>query len=493
MSLHARGRRSVNIGIVVLAIAIAYAGLGYPGLDTPGPDPRLAAIVTDLELAGTEPRVETKLRALIARALDAPESPEAWGALGMNLDVHGFDSEAVQVYRGTIELAPDEFRWPYYLAIHLHEGGYPEALRWFERGRELRRDYVPLLIRHGQALLDIGELDGADSTFTVLLEADSSLAVAYLMLGRSFLARDDLEGARDWLLGGLKVDPQDGAIHAMLVEVYRQLGEARDSELSRIRARLYSQPSGIDDPLYSELMLETVSSRGFLMRGQAYLKSGQPGLALREFDAALEARPSDPFVLDKRGQALQGLKRFEEAVEHHRAAVGLLPTSLVPRLNLASAHLWQREVAEAVAHADTARQLHPTSAQAHLSLGMYTMVAGDRSAAIDIFRRGLDDADFDTRIATRLAWLLATSVPDELRNGEEALQLAMAVCEIDGYGVPETLDVLAAAYAEVGRFGEAVTIASEARRLAWVDRKSNLVRTIERRLGLYAAGRPHRE
>ena len=65
-----------------------------------------------------------------------------------------------------------------------------------------------------------------------------------------------------------------------------------------------------------------------------------------------------------------------------------------------------------------------------------------------------------------LAWVLATSPKAELRNGAEAVRLAERACELTHYGEPLFIGTLAAAYAEAGRFPEAVTTAEKAEQLA---------------------------
>jgi len=65
-----------------------------------------------------------------------------------------------------------------------------------------------------------------------------------------------------------------------------------------------------------------------------------------------------------------------------------------------------------------------------------------------------------------LAWVLATCPDAGLRNGPEAVRLAGHACELTHYGRPLFIGTLAAAYAEAGRFPEAVTTAEKAEQLA---------------------------
>jgi rhomboid protease GluP len=55
-----------------------------------------------------------------------------------------------------------------------------------------------------------------------------------------------------------------------------------------------------------------------------------------------------------------------------------------------------------------------------------------------------------------LAWMLATDRDDARRDGAEAVKLAESACQKDNWKDPQYLDTLAAAYAEVGRWDDAV-------------------------------------
>jgi tetratricopeptide (TPR) repeat protein len=92
-----------------------------------------------------------------------------------------------------------------------------------------------------------------------------------------------------------------------------------------------------------------------------------------------------------------------------------------------------------------------------------------------------------------LAWLLATSPDAALRNGPEAVQLAEHGCAVTSRRDPMLLDTLAAAYAEAGRFPEAISAAQEALALARTTGDEATVVRTENLLGLFQSGRPFRE
>lgn len=118
----------------------------------------------------------------------------------------------------------------------------------------------------------------------------------------------------------------------------------------------------------------------------------------------------------------------------------------------------------------------------------------DRAKAIENYRLSLQLAPEDPRTLRDLAWLLATSPEPQLRDGAEALRLldAAEVALKAGWPPMDLLDTRAAAYAELGRFDEAVQTAQEALRQA--KRVSSEVQTdkLTARLRLYEKRRPYR-
>jgi cytochrome c-type biogenesis protein CcmH/NrfG len=89
-----------------------------------------------------------------------------------------------------------------------------------------------------------------------------------------------------------------------------------------------------------------------------------------------------------------------------------------------------------------------------------------------------------------LAWIMATDENASLRNAGEAVQLAERLCAATKHQQGNDLDILAAAYAEAGRFDDAVEAAQKAQELAAASGQQELAQHIQERLKLYRAGRP---
>ena len=73
------------------------------------------------------------------------------------------------------------------------------------------------------------------------------------------------------------------------------------------------------------------------------------------------------------------------------------------------------------------------------------------------------------------------------------MRLAERACELTKYQTTLLVGTLAAAYAEAGRFAEAVATAQKACALASKAKDQALLRKNQELLELYRAGRPYRE
>jgi len=80
-----------------------------------------------------------------------------------------------------------------------------------------------------------------------------------------------------------------------------------------------------------------------------------------------------------------------------------------------------------------------------------------------------------------------------VRDGAEAVRLARQAGALTLRKSPLALGTLAAAYAEAGRFSDAVRTAEEARDLAIADGQPQLAERNRILLELYRAGRPYHE
>jgi tetratricopeptide (TPR) repeat protein len=141
---------------------------------------------------------------------------------------------------------------------------------------------------------------------------------------------------------------------------------------------------------------------------------------------------------------------------------------------------------DAIRELRSAIKLKPKFADGYLELGKTLAANHQYGEAIDIFRRGLQVEPRHMVMGNEMAWLMAT-VPDaKLRNAPQAIQIGERLAELTARKQPKPLDTLAAAYAEAGRYKEAVAAAREAAALAEAQGQTNLASEIKARVALYA-------
>jgi hypothetical protein len=121
-------------------------------------------------------------------------------------------------------------------------------------------------------------------------------------------------------------------------------------------------------------------------------------------------------------------------------------------------------------------------------------LSGDPREQARLLEEGIAACDAPVELRNDLAWVLATSTEDGLRDGVRSLELAKGVAAAFDPPHPFVLDTLAAAYAENGRFGEAVEVSRRAVRLARTQKlPASAVKTLRDHLASFESEQPVRE
>ena len=113
--------------------------------------------------------------------------------------------------------------------------------------------------------------------------------------------------------------------------------------------------------------------------------------------------------------------------------------------------------------------------------------------AIEQYQRVLDVDTNSIFALNNLALLLATDSDPRLRDGNRAVRLAEQACQSTRYQETIPIYTLAAAYAEAGRFNEAVAAAQKARTAALAQGQTQIAEENERLLELYKSGRAYHQ
>jgi tetratricopeptide (TPR) repeat protein len=194
----------------------------------------------------------------------------------------------------------------------------------------------------------------------------------------------------------------------------------------------------------------------------SYLDAGRLTDAEGALDAVMQARPGVNALLMKaallreEGRIDEAKQLFRELEDHHPKYILDNPTS-----NFELAELYALQ-------------------------GLSRQAASFYSAAIEI-------CPHFTNALNNFAWLLATDPDDHVRNGARAVELAERACQLTEWKRPVFMGTLAAAYAEAGRFDDAVAMAGRARDLAKAVNQETVAARNAELLDLYRQHKAFRE
>ena len=272
-----------------------------------------------------------------------------------------------------------------------------------------------------------------------------------------------------------------------------------------------------------EAFLDDVS---FRRAGEEAMRSRDYKSAVRLLRKSLELKPAQGPVHNNLAISLMRLRRFDEAEVHLRQAIRYGPDNAQAQLNMGSVLMGRGEHGEATAYLREAVRLQPNYVKARVSLARNLVTLGKPDEGIAQYEAALGVRPDDTGILgelaealleagrtgdalaryrrllavdpdhvkglTDLAFVLATADKGPWRNGAEAVTLATRACERTGYARAGPLNVLAAAYAETGRFDDAVQTSLKALQLARAAGNDRLARRTQALVEQYRQHRPLR-
>jgi tetratricopeptide (TPR) repeat protein len=380
-----------------------------------------------------------------------PRFARAHADLGLALARAGRWEEASPHLQQALLLQPDDAELHRNLGLALAmQDRLQEAIAHHERALELQPDLAEAHADLGQALLRAGRRDEALAHWRRALELDPHNASALLSLGQEQLKAGELPEAIESCERALESQPESAAAHFALGVALGLSGRLPEA-LPHYERAVELQP-GFPEAHYNLAL--------------ALGEVGRREEAIEQDRLALEARPDWIEARVNLGQALLATGRFEEAATELQAALRLDPDVPETRFLLGTTLAQTGRISEAIAEYEAGLELRPTDVYGQLRLGQLLLSTGDARAALARFDEAVRlDADCAPALDAA-ARLRATSPEPALRDGEQALRLAQRACELTERRQVGPLDTLAAAFAETGRWEEAVGAAEEALVLA---------------------------
>jgi tetratricopeptide (TPR) repeat protein len=312
--------------------------------------------------------------------------------------------------------------------------------------------------------------------YTAILKRNPGCWMAHYNLGIARNDRGDTDGAIAHYRQAVELRPSYGEAHYNLGRLLVQKGRL-DEAIAHYEKALEINPA--DAEAHNNL-------------GTTLFASGRADEAIAHYRNALVIRPDYADASCNLASALLSMGDLDGAIIRYSACLAVLPNQTEAQYNLASALLRRGRIDEAIARYQKVLKLHPENADAHANLGSALLAKGGIRDAIAQYKEALRIAPDNTAAGTNLAWLLATAADPSIRNGPEAVLLAERV-KSEGFRNENhavVLRILAAAYAEAGRFAEAKGTAEQALQVAASQGNSTLSISLRDEISLYELGLP---
>lgn len=214
--------------------------------------------------------------------------------------------------------------------------------------------------------------------------------------------------------------------------------------------------------------------------------------ATEQFKAAVQYQPDNPETRSNYGQALAMNGDLAGAEAQFQAAVKTRPSDADAHKKYAGLLQHEQRYREAALQYHLALLFKP-DVQTRIALAALCHQTGDPAQAISQLQQILRQDPDNLEALNNLAWLFATWGDNKFRNGAEAVWLAEKACQLTANKQPRATGTLAAAYAEAGRFPEAVTAAEATVKLANESGDQRLAYLGNQLLSLYRANQPYHE
>jgi tetratricopeptide (TPR) repeat protein len=532
MSPRARRRALASAAAVLAAGALVYAWRAATSREISG---RGSAGVNVLvpplpDVSRLEPSVQQQIRdrhasvrsALVSGA-SAPALAEELGALGKVL-LATESPGAADAFESARTLAPSDMRWPYYLGhVHRLRQEAAPAIRMFERALQLVPDDVPTLVWLGDLHLAAGDAESAERYLRRAADLQPASAAAVERLGRAALSRRDYGRAIDLLERALALEPGAASVHYPLGMAYRGSGNIAKAEF-HLRQAGDEASLPPDDPLMDSVALLLRNAAAYEARGMQALEARDWKTAVENLREAAARAPGNAIIRLNLGTALslsgdpaaarealleavrlapdmakahfslgliaQDEGRWSEAVERLSTAVLHQPDFVDAHYALGEALRRTGQADQALEHYARVLELNPAASQARFGRAMALVRLGRwldaRSTLSEAFRLHPDQPGFPHALARVLA-----AAPDpQARDGRRALQLMEPLAA--SQAGPAVNETMAMAYAELGRFEEAVSWQQRAIAAARSGGQSQLAVRMTGNLDRYRRGQPCR-
>jgi tetratricopeptide (TPR) repeat protein len=385
----------------------------------------------------------TTARHALTKVVDAPDvsAEQRAQALALRGAVQRDDKKRIGDFNRAVELAPEKAEYRRLRAQYYYSNDkLDDALADVDHAIKLEPDEAASHELRGLILLGLERYDDALASFDRTTELVPASVLPYQQRGELFRRQGDLDKAVQQLSKALEIAPDNVVT--------------------------------------------------LLLRAGIYYQQHEPERALADVEQAIRVQPQVLQAHLMRAEIYAGTDRMDQAIAQLERLLRLAPGQKELLTQLGSFYLIDGQSRKAIDTLSQVLQQEPDDGPVLRLRGDAYLGIGKHAEAIADFDRALELDEENNALLNNLAWVLATSPVDELRDGKRAVRLATKAAELTGYQTPHILSTLAAAYAETGDYESAIKWSEKAVELGKDDPDLG---QLQQELASYQAGKPVRE
>ena len=428
---------------------------------------------------GFAPEIREQLQKAYASAQSNPRDAEAVGRLGMTLHTYEEYEGAAGCYERARRLAPDEFRWVYYLGIVQGAlGKHGEAAALFNEATRRRPDYFPARLRLADSLLAIGQRLESRALYEAVVQKNAAIAQSHYGLGRVAVADGKLAAAAAHFRKAIELFPEYGGAHYALGLALRDLGQTDKAQehLAFSQKHKLSRPP-LEDPLLNSIAELNALSNEILKRGVVLEAAGRIEESIAEHERALEVNPQLTQAHINLIQLYGRTGRFEKAEKHYSAAVAINPDLADSHYNYGVLLAEHERYADAAQAFQRCLRINQFNADAHHNYAAIIEREGRLGEAAEHYRKALEN-----RPSHRLAHFHLGRILVHQGKLGEAIEHFRQTLTPEDEQTPRFTYALGATYVRAGEKQKGVQYLSEAMKRATSLGQTQLAASIERDL-----------
>jgi tetratricopeptide (TPR) repeat protein len=325
----------------------------------------------------------------------------------------------------------------------------------------------------GLYYLTQGQPEKAVADFTAVLDEDAENVDAHEAIAEALTNMQKYDEALEHLSKSIKLSPDNSLGYTLRARVHALQGDLK-AAMEDLDTALKADPNDV---------------AALLMRARLRQTQGESELARADIERVLVVRPGLTQAIVLRSLLAAASGDMAKAISDMQDLVDKDPRNVEWRLQLAALYSRDQRPRKAVALYSEVLDENPSNALALSGRADTLLSIGKHTEAVEDYDRVLKLSEPDSNVLNNLAWVLATSPDENVRNGERAIELATKACELTEYKRPHILSTLAAGYAESGDFETAIKWSSKAVELGDKELKQQLTEELES----YRQKKPWRE